>query len=69
MYPKYFQGLSGWKVREISFGEKSLFCVAETSTISWGQSMKFDLTTRLQSWGIGLGSDQVGYKCRQGSNT
>jgi alpha-tubulin suppressor-like RCC1 family protein len=42
LYPKHFQGLSGWKVREIAAGNASLFALASTeedvSTISWGQN-------------------------------
>ncbi len=45
MYPKYFSGLSGWKVRDFSCGSRvdiylgafSLFATADTSCISWGQ--------------------------------
>lgn len=30
-YPKYFTGLSGWTVRDISLGAFSLFALASTS--------------------------------------
>jgi alpha-tubulin suppressor-like RCC1 family protein len=38
LYPKYFTGLNGWAVKDISAGGTALFALAETSTISWGQS-------------------------------
>jgi alpha-tubulin suppressor-like RCC1 family protein len=37
LYPKYFQGLNGWEVNAISAGGNTLFALAETSCISWGQ--------------------------------
>jgi len=38
MYPKLFDGLSGWRVREISSGFSSTICAAEDSLIAWGPS-------------------------------
>lgn len=38
LYPKHFQGLSGWAVRAIAAGSAQLFALAEKSTISWGQN-------------------------------
>ena len=38
LYPKYFDGLSGWKIDDIACGGVSLFALSETSTISWGQN-------------------------------
>ncbi|KAJ3372581.1 Protein rcc2 [Kappamyces sp. JEL0680] len=38
MYPKHFSGLSGWKIREMSMGATSIFCLADNSCISWGQA-------------------------------
>ncbi|KAL2917962.1 hypothetical protein HK105_202376 [Polyrhizophydium stewartii] len=38
LYPKYYQGLSGWNVRSISAGGVTLFALADDSCVSWGQS-------------------------------
>uniref|UniRef100_A0A7S2TYV5 SAP domain-containing protein n=1 Tax=Lotharella oceanica TaxID=641309 RepID=A0A7S2TYV5_9EUKA len=38
MYPKFFEGLSGWNVREIASGYSSTICASEDSLITWGPS-------------------------------
>ncbi|KAI8910288.1 regulator of chromosome condensation 1/beta-lactamase-inhibitor protein II [Gorgonomyces haynaldii] len=38
LYPKHFQGLSGWHVRDLAGGQSALYALAEKSTISWGQN-------------------------------
>jgi alpha-tubulin suppressor-like RCC1 family protein len=38
LYPKYFDGLSGWKIDAIACGGVSLFALSEKCTISWGQN-------------------------------
>ncbi|KAH6586935.1 hypothetical protein BASA50_009256 [Batrachochytrium salamandrivorans] len=38
LYPKHYQGLSGWEVYEISAGAVSLFALAGDSCVSWGQN-------------------------------
>ncbi|KAI8929896.1 regulator of chromosome condensation 1/beta-lactamase-inhibitor protein II [Entophlyctis helioformis] len=37
-YPKYYNGLSGWNVADISAGGVTLFALADGKCISWGQS-------------------------------
>jgi alpha-tubulin suppressor-like RCC1 family protein len=37
LYPKYFTGLNGWDITDISCGGTCLFALSEQSTISWGQ--------------------------------
>eukprot|EP00466_Bigelowiella_natans_P010412 jgi/Bigna1/130849/aug1.12_g5557 len=41
MYPKIFEGLNGWRVREISCGVSSSICASEYSLITWGPSPTF----------------------------
>ena len=36
LYPRHFDGLSGWKIDDIACGGVSLFVISEKSTISWG---------------------------------
>lgn len=38
MYPKNVQDLCGWRIRQVTCGNKSIFVLAEESCISWGPS-------------------------------
>lgn len=36
LYPKHFQGLSGWILNDIAAGQNHLFATSDASTVSWG---------------------------------
>jgi len=41
MYPKPVQDLSGWEVRSIGCGNRSIVCAADDSVVCWGPSPTF----------------------------
>ncbi|KAH6579285.1 hypothetical protein BASA60_003337 [Batrachochytrium salamandrivorans] len=54
LYPKHYQGLSGWEVYEISAGAVSLFALAGDSCVSWGQNATHGIAVSKVACAIGF---------------